>query len=71
VTFLYLEGTHEVLSERMKHRDGHFMPVALLDSQLATLEPPGEDEETVKASIDQAPDQVVAELLEGIRRKQQ
>ncbi|MBG6209688.1 gluconokinase [Labrenzia sp. EL_126] len=71
VTFLYLEGTHEVLSERMKHRDGHFMPAALLDSQLATLEPPGESEDTVKASIDQTPDQVVVELLEGIRRKQQ
>lgn len=70
VTFLYLEGTRAVLSERMKHRDGHFMPVALLDSQLATLEPPGPDENTVKASIDQTPDQVVAELLEGIRGKQ-
>ncbi len=71
VTFLYLEGTREVLSERMKHRDGHFMPVALLDSQLATLEPPGPDELTVKASIDQTPDEVVAELLRGLQRKQQ
>lgn len=69
VTFLYLEGTREVLSERMKHRDGHFMPVALLDSQLATLEPPDADELTVKASIDQSPDAVVAELLLKLQRE--
>ena len=69
VTFLYLEGTREVLSERMKHRDGHFMPVALLDSQLATLEPPDADELTVKASIDQSPDAVVAELLLELQRE--
>ncbi|WP_305983820.1 gluconokinase [Roseibium sp. MMSF_3544] len=71
VTFLYLEGTRELLSERMKHRDGHFMPVALLDSQLDTLEPPGPDELSVKASIDQTPDEVVEALIAGIRRKQQ
>ncbi|MCV0427629.1 MAG: gluconokinase [Roseibium sp.] len=69
VTFLYLEGTRDVLSSRMKLREGHFMPLALLDSQLETLEPPEPDELSVKASIDQTPDQVVAELLAGIRRK--
>ena len=69
VTFLYLEGTREVLSERMKHRAGHFMPVALLDSQLATLEPPDADELTVKAARDQSPDAVVAELLLELQRE--
>ncbi|MEM9630861.1 MAG: gluconokinase [Pseudomonadota bacterium] len=71
VTFLYLEGTREVLSDRMKLREGHFMPLALLDSQLKTLEPPGPDELSVKASIDQTPDEVVAELLHGILGKTQ
>lgn len=70
VIFLYLEGTRAVLSERMKHRTGHFMPAALLDSQLATLEPPDPDEVSVKASIDQTRDQVVAELLSELKRKQ-
>ncbi|MEO9527587.1 gluconokinase [Roseibium sp.] len=71
VIFLYLEGTRDVLSERMTSREGHFMPPALLDSQLETLEPPEPDELSVKASIDQAPDLVVAELLAGIRGKTQ
>ncbi len=71
VTFLYLEGTREILSERMATRTGHFMPVALLDSQMATLEPPGKDERVVSASIDQTPDRVVAALLRGLGRKQE
>ncbi len=68
VTFLFLEGTREVLWERMKHRTGHFMPVALLDSQLATLEPPASDELCVKASIDQPREQVVAAFLAGLKQ---
>lgn len=34
----------DVLRARMTHRPGHFMPPALLASQLATLEPPSPDE---------------------------
>lgn len=32
------------LERRMSQRPGHFMPTSLLDSQLATLEPPDPDE---------------------------
>lgn len=32
------------LEQRMAQRPGHFMPTSLLDSQLATLEPPDPDE---------------------------
>jgi len=38
--FIWLDPPRAVLAERMAHRAGHFMPAALLDSQLATLEPP-------------------------------
>ena len=38
--FVWLDPPRDVLAERMAHRPGHFMPPALLDSQLATLEPP-------------------------------
>ncbi|WP_298983087.1 gluconokinase [uncultured Roseibium sp.] len=69
VTFLYLEGSRDILTSRMNNRSGHFMPVALLDSQLATLEPPAADEMFVSASIDQTPDMVIAALLSGLRRE--
>lgn len=44
VHFVHLAGSREVLAERMAARSGHYMPVTLLDSQLATLEAPGADE---------------------------
>jgi gluconokinase len=43
VRFVYLEVPRAELEQRMRSRR-HFMPVTLLDSQLATLEPPGQDE---------------------------
>jgi len=43
VHFVYLEVPRTELEQRMRSRR-HFMPVTLLDSQLATLEPPGQDE---------------------------
>jgi gluconokinase len=42
--FLHLAGDRAVLAQRMAERPGHYMPVSLLDSQLATLEPPGAGE---------------------------
>ena len=38
VRFLYLHVDRETLLQRMEQRENHFMPPALLDSQLATLE---------------------------------
>lgn len=43
VRFVYLEVPRAELEQRMRSRQ-HFMPVTLLDSQLATLEPPEQDE---------------------------
>jgi gluconokinase len=34
-----LEGSRELIAERMRNRN-HFMPVSLLENQLAILEPP-------------------------------
>ena len=42
--FIHLAGTRELLAERMSSRGTHFMPLSLLDSQLATLEPLASDE---------------------------
>ena len=63
VKFLHLSGTRDVIALRMMARDSHFMPLSLLDSQFAALEPPGPDEDSVTVDIDQAPDGIVAALL--------
>ena len=44
VQFIHLWGSRDLLAARMAARPDHYMPVSLLDSQLATLEPPGPDE---------------------------
>lgn len=38
--FVFLNVPREVLADRLRTRKGHFAPITLLDSQLATLEPP-------------------------------
>lgn len=57
--FAYLAGERALLAERMGHREGHFMPTSLLDSQLQTLEPLADDEPGVTVSIDLEPGQIV------------
>jgi gluconokinase len=59
VTFIHLVGSVEVIEKRMKARQGHFMPPALLASQFAALEPPGPDENAISVDIDQPLDAVV------------
>lgn len=44
VLFVCLDANEEVLIARLRARTGHFMPPALLSSQLATLEPPDASE---------------------------
>lgn len=66
VTFLFLNGSHALISKRMAARTDHFMPPALLDSQFATLEMPGADEGAIGVDIDQTPDAIVAELVSQI-----
>ena len=67
VTFLHLAGSRAVIEARMSAREGHFMPVALLDSQFATLEPLQDDELSVIVDIDQTFEAVVAESVAGLR----
>ncbi len=55
VVFVYLHGTREQIAARLAARHGHYMPAALLDSQFATLEPPGEDEHAWWIDIGPAP----------------
>ena len=62
VLFVHLSGPRATLLARMSRRRGHFMPAALLDEQLATLEPPGPDEALV-VRIEQPPEAIVDEVV--------
>lgn len=63
VVLVYLRGSRELIHQRMMARHKHFMPVALLDSQFATLEEPESDEHPIVADVSGSPDEIVAEIL--------
>jgi gluconokinase len=65
VRFIYLRGTRELLASRIAGRHAHFFPIALLDSQLATLEEPGADELATTCSIERSPNEIVDQILEA------
>jgi gluconokinase len=48
---------------RMRTRTGHYMPVALLESQFATLERPDATEPVLCLRSDEAPDQLAENAL--------
>lgn len=54
VEFLHLSGSAELIGGRLAARTEHFMPLALLRSQLDTLEPLGTDE--AGSTVDIGPD---------------
>lgn len=51
ITFIYLDGSRELIAKRMAKREGHFMPTSLLDSQFAALEIPTTDENAIAIDI--------------------
>jgi gluconokinase len=61
--FVWLDPPREVLAERMAHRPGHFMPPALLDSQLATLEAPVDEPDTLRLDGSEPIDQAIQRIL--------
>lgn len=65
--FLHLDGSLEVLGSRLEGRSGHFMPPALLASQLATLEAIEADESAVVIDISAGVTAILAESVAGIR----
>jgi gluconokinase len=60
IVFVLLEGSRELITERMAARKGHFMPLSLLESQLATLEL---TPDLVRVSIEPSPDEIVESIV--------
>jgi gluconokinase len=65
VRFVHLAGSRDLIAARMAQRSGHYMPLTLLDSQFATLEPPDADE-AITVSIDQPLDMLVDHILRAL-----
>ncbi|KBZ62317.1 hypothetical protein K875_03238 [Mycobacterium [tuberculosis] TKK-01-0051] len=59
VEFLHLSGPAELIGARLAARTDHFMPAALLRSQLDTLEPLGPDEAGMTVDVGPGVDAIV------------
>jgi carbohydrate kinase (thermoresistant glucokinase family) len=66
--FVHLHGPAELLRRRMLSRSGHYMPPSLLDSQLATLQPPAADEDAVTLDVTPPTEAVLAAALAWLRQ---
>jgi gluconokinase len=66
VRIIYLKGSCELIARRLSLRKGHFMPPTLLESQFATLEPPGLSECPIVADIDASVEAIVDAVVEQL-----
>jgi gluconokinase len=63
VVFVLLDGSNELIAERLARRRNHYMNPRLLDSQLATLELPVD---ALRVVNDRAPEEVVHEIMKKV-----
>ena len=63
VVLVYLKASRERIHQRMIARHGHFMPLALLDSQFATLEEPTPDEHPIIEDVEGKPADIAHEIV--------
>jgi gluconokinase len=66
VRVIFLKGSRDLIAKRLALRTDHFMPPSLLESQFATLEPPGADEDPITADIDAPVDPIVDAIIEKL-----
>ena len=67
VTLVYLKGSYDLVRERMAARHDHFMPLALLESQFATLQEPTPDEHAIIVDVGGRPAGIAAEIVHQLK----
>lgn len=65
VKFVLLDGSKELIAERLSHRNHEYMNPKLLDSQFATLERPSE-QEALRVVNDKSPREIVEQILKYV-----
>jgi len=66
--FVLLDNDPDELLRRLIGRPGHYMPPALLESQLATLERPTDDETALRLDTHALPNALVDDMIAWIAR---
>ncbi|WP_419994430.1 gluconokinase [Streptomyces boninensis] len=68
--FVHLTGDRDLIADRLAGRTDHFMPMSLLDSQLAALEPLQDDEPGVVIPVDAPPEALTERAVTALCRPQ-
>lgn len=69
VPFIHLAGPMEVVHARMRTRENHFMPMELLKSQYATLQPLQDDEDGVTLDLTHGVQDLVRQGAEWVNSR--
>jgi carbohydrate kinase (thermoresistant glucokinase family) len=70
VVLVYLEGSRDLIRRRMAARHEHFMPIALLDNQLATLEEPTPDEHPIIVNVGGKPAEIAHKIVCQLEKRE-
>ena len=62
VRLVYLDGSQAFIADRLRSRDGHYMPASLLASQFAALEAPNDDEAAIRIAVSLSTDAAVTAI---------
>ncbi|WP_342745914.1 hypothetical protein [Brunnivagina elsteri] len=65
VKLVYLQGSFDLISQRLSQRENHFMSGKLLQSQFDALEEPVD---AIKVDISGLTAEIVAEILQQLRK---
>ena len=68
--FVYLKGSYDLISKRLRQRHGHFASETILASQFAALEEP---DDAITVDIDHSQEEIVGEIVRqlGVDRDHQ
>ena len=70
VVLAYLKGSRDLIHQRMAARHEHFMPIALLESQFATLEEPTPDEHPIVVDVGGKPVEIAHQIVRQLEERQ-
>lgn len=67
IRIVFLNGTQDLIADRLAARKGHFMPPGLLASQFKTLEPPQPAERPITVSIAAPIETIVDDIVTQLK----
>lgn len=69
VSLVYLKGSYDLIRRRVAARHEHFMPLALLNSQFATLQEPTSQEHAIVVDVGSPRAEIATEIVQQLQHR--